>query len=110
MYGFFGSFPKTANEAMHQLNKTELKGKSINITWCEKQCPCSNAKLSLSIPGVTTNDELKALFSAFGAVDSIKVVLQHPDASYWAVQFDSEISATNAITFFNSAENHGMKL
>ena len=95
---------------MHQLNKTESKGKPINITWCEKQCPCSNAKLSLSIHGVTTDDELKALFSAFGAVDSIKVVWQHTDTSYWTVQFNSEISATNAFKFFNSAEYHCMKL
>lgn len=96
---------------MYQLNNTELKGMPMIITWCEKQSPCSNAKLSVSINGPPfNNDKFKALFSDFGAVDSFEVVLQNPDTSYWTVQFDSETSATNAIRFFNSAEDHGMKL
>nr|POE81729.1 hypothetical protein CFP56_19929 [Quercus suber] len=35
-----------AKEAMDKLNETELKGKPMVITWCEKQCPISNAKFS----------------------------------------------------------------
>ena len=96
---------------MDKLNKTELKGKPMIITWCEKQCPSSNAKLWVSINGPPiNNDNFKALFSSFGAIDSFKAVLQHLDTSYWIVQFDLETFATNAIKIFNGAENYGMKL
>ncbi|XP_050285653.1 polyadenylate-binding protein 6-like [Quercus robur] len=98
-----------AKEAMDKLNKTELKGKPMIITWCEKQCPSSNAKLWVSITGPINNDDFEALLSRFGAVDSFEVVLQHPDTSYRIVQFNSETSATNAIKFFNIADKYGMK-
>ena len=91
--------------------ETELKGKPMIITWCEKQCPSSNAKLWVSITGPPiNNDDFEALLSRFGAVDSFEVVLQHLDSSYWIVQFDSETSTTKAIKFFNGAEKYGMKL
>ena len=96
---------------MDKLNETELKGKPMIITWCEKQCPSSNAKLWVSISGPPiNNDDFEALLSRFGAVDSFEKVLQHLDASYWIVQFDSETSVTNAIKFFSIAEKYGMKM
>ena len=96
---------------MDKLNETELKGKPMIITWREKQCPSSNAKLWVSITGPPiNNDDFKALLSCFGAVDSFEVVLQHLDTSYWIVQFDSETSAANAIKCFNIAEKYGLEL
>ena len=96
---------------MNKLNETELKGKPMIITWCEKQCPSSNAKLWVSITGPPiNNDDFEALLSRFGAVDSFEVVQQHLDSSYWIVHFDSEISTTKAIKFFNGAEKYGVKL
>ena len=96
---------------MDKLNETELKGKPVIITWCEKQCPSSNAKLWVSINGaLINNDNFKALLSSFGAVDSFKAVLQHLDTSYWIVQFNSKTFASNAIKIFNGVEKYGMKL
>ena len=60
---------------MDKLNETELKGKPMIITWCEKQCPSNNAKLWVSITGPPiNNDDFEALLSRFGAVDSFEVV------------------------------------
>ena len=60
---------------MDKLNETELKGKPMIITWCEKQYPSSNAKLWVSITGPPiNNDDFEDLLSRFGAVDSFEVV------------------------------------
>ncbi|KAF3790487.1 Polyadenylate-binding protein 7 [Nymphaea thermarum] len=105
-----------ALRAMHTLNNSQLKGKSIRIMWTEKDPTARKSgvanlfvkNLHRSIDNVT----LPRLFEKYGNILSSKVATDQLGKSkgYGFVQFDSEDSANNAIENLNNTVIRGMQL
>ncbi|GAB4842321.1 hypothetical protein Ancab_012291 [Ancistrocladus abbreviatus] len=115
-YGYVNFFtPQDALRAMHSLNHTALKGKTMRIMWCQRdpllrKTGVGNLFVKNLDPSINSA-RLQAIFDKFGTTLSCKVAEENGKSKgFGFIQFDKEDSAIAALNAMHDTLLEGKKL